>query len=324
MLVAAVLVACTGAPAPSPSSSPSSTTATTTAGSPAANACSTGMAGPAQYPGWPGSQDAAFIPTLVSSELAVGENRFLLALIDDQNESIASPDLDVELRFFELASDPAQPRATVAATFLPVDERNGLYRAIVDLTCSGDWGVEVVGREAGAPERVARVIFPVRPESSTPAVGELAPPSSNPTAEDPAAIASISTDDDPDPDFYRTSVDDALDAGEPFVVVFATPAFCQTRTCAPALDLVKTAAADHKEGLTFIHVEPYELEERDGQLQPVLVDGQLDPVPAVEEWGLLTEPYTFVVGADGRVQAKFEGVAAEDELRVAFEAAARG
>jgi hypothetical protein len=260
----------------------------------------------------------------VSSELAVGENRFLLTLIDGQNESIASVDVEVELRFFELSTEPAQPAVTVPATFLAVDEGTGLYRAGVEFTCSGEWGVEVVARQAGVPDRTARVVFPVRAESSTPAVGELAPPSDTPTADDGASIAMISTDDDPDPDFYRTSIDDAIGTSEPFVVVFATPAFCQTRTCAPALDHVKAAADDYKDSLTFIHVEPYELEERDGQLQPVLVDGQLDPVPAVDEWGLLTEPYTFVVGGDGRVRARFEGIAAEDELHAAFESAAEG
>ena len=328
-----LLVSCSGAAAPgaSPSPSPGATPAASISGpigSPDdATACAPTASGAPAYPGWPGAPDfqnpTDFIPTLVSSELAVGENRFLLTLIDDQNEPLASADVDVELRFYELATEPAQPAVTVPATFLPVDERNGLYRAAVEFTCSGEWGVEVVARQAGVADRSARVIFPVRPESSTPAVGDLVPPTSTPTADDPVTIASISTDDDPDPDFYRTSVDDAITSSEPFVVVFATPAFCQTRTCAPALDHVKAAADEYKDGLTFIHVEPYELEERDGQLQPVLVDGQLDPVPAVDEWGLLTEPYTFVVDGDARVVAKFEGIAGQDELRAAFEDAAR-
>jgi hypothetical protein len=41
------------------------------------------------------------------------------------------------------------------------------------------------------------------------------------------------------------------------------------------------------------------------------------PVPATVEWGLPTEPYIFVVDSAGRVTAKFEGVASDDELRAA-------
>ncbi len=42
-------------------------------------------------------------------------------------------------------------------------------------------------------------------------------------------------------------------------------------------------------------------------------------VPATVEWGLPTEPYIFVVGADGLVKAKFEGIASQEELAAAFE-----
>ena len=36
--------------------------------------------------------------------------------------------------------------------------------------------------------------------------------------------------------------------------------------------------------------------------------------PAVEEWGLPTEPWVFVVDAEGIVIARFEGLVAEEEL----------
>jgi hypothetical protein len=35
------------------------------------------------------------------------------------------------------------------------------------------------------------------------------------------------------------------------------------------------------------------------------------------EWGLQTEPWTFLVGRDGRVEAKFEGSVSESELAAA-------
>ena len=37
------------------------------------------------------------------------------------------------------------------------------------------------------------------------------------------------------------------------------------------------------------------------------------------EWGIPVEPYLFVLDADGRVFARFEGVVGGDELRAAVE-----
>ena len=34
----------------------------------------------------------------------------------------------------------------------------------------------------------------------------------------------------------------------------------------------------------------------------------------MSEWGIRTEPWVFVVDADGRLAARFEGVVTEDEL----------
>ena len=108
------------------------------------------------------------------------------------------------------------------------------------------------------------------------------------------------------------------------MLVFATPAFCTSLTCGPTLDVIKSAATPFKGRMDFIHVEPYELEMADGQLRPVLNPQNLPiSVAATMEWGLPTEPYVFVVDANGNVSAKFEGIAAADELAAAFGAVAR-
>ena len=78
---------------------------------------------------------------------------------------------------------------------------------------------------------------------------------------------------------YETSEDAALAAKKPFVLIFATPKFCQTATCGPTLDRLKPVAAAHPE-LTFINVEPYQLEFTNGALQPVLTGQDLTPVEA--------------------------------------------
>jgi peroxiredoxin len=42
----------------------------------------------------------------------------------------------------------------------------------------------------------------------------------------------------------------------------------------------------------------------------------------MREWGLTTEPWTFVVGRDGRIAERFEGVVSVRELEAAVEAVA--
>jgi hypothetical protein len=78
--------------------------------------------------------------------------------------------------------------------------------------------------------------------------------------------------------------------------------------------------------LNFVHVEPYELHLAAGlhiggtPLQPTLdANGRPKLAAAVIEWGLPSEPYVFVVGSDGTVSAKFEGVAYHDELVAALD-----
>lgn len=276
------------------------------------------------YPGWPPGTSYELIPIPVSTELTVGPNRLLVNLIDSANEQLASADRPVELRLYDLASEASQPDQSVPATYMQtVEGKPGLYRAQVSFDRPGEWGLEAVATESSGEQRVGRMVFSVRESGSTPAIGVAAPASDTPTAESADAIAAISTDDSPDPDFYELSIAEAVAAGEPFVVVFATPAFCTSATCGPTLDVVKSAAADYKDRVSFLHVEPYELAMVDGHLQPELSEQNLPiPVPAVNEWGLPTEPYVFVVDGEGDVAAKFEGIAGPDELRAALDAVA--
>jgi hypothetical protein len=299
-------------------------------------ACSNGPAasptpstGGAQYPGWPGSGSIVatgdFIPVLVSAEIGVGHSRVLVTLQDRAYRSLAAPDVSVAESYYDLAKSTDTPASQVAGTFrwLIPDEK-GIYVAYADFTRAGDWGVEVTAKQAGKPDRVARVTFSVRETTSTPAVGAAAPPSDTLTAADASGAAAISTDAHPDPAFYRLSVRDAIAAGKPFVLVFATPAFCTSGVCGPALDLVKQVAPNYIGRVNFIHVEPYLLKFSGGRTQPVLdAAGHLQPVPAVGDWGLPTEPYIFVVDAHGKVAAKFEGEAYPDELTAALDAVLR-
>ena len=158
------------------------------------------------------------------------------------------------------------------------------------------------------------------PYGTTPAIGSAAPASETPTATTPEGIAAISTDQAPDPAFYQLSIAQAVASGKPSWIIFSTPAFCTTATCGPTLDIVKGVAPEYADRVNFVHVEPYQLQQTDTGLQPLLdANGQLQPVQAVVDYGLPTEPYQFVVDGNGIVRAAFQGIASADEIRAALD-----
>jgi hypothetical protein len=259
------------------------------------------------------------IPYLVSSDLAVGHDRFLMTIIDGSNNILAAPDVGLDVRFFNLGQDPAAATASSAAVYMDSGNGNGLYRTTVDFPCWGDWGVEATVHQASG-DSVARLVFDVNAHSSTPAIGDPAPHADTLTGTTPAEIADISTDPDPDPDFYAMTITQAVTSGKPALIIFATPAFCQTATCGPTLNQVKALWAPFKGSVIPVHVEPYLLTPTSSGLQPVLdSNGGLQSVPAVQAYGLTTEPYTFVIDASGNVAAKFDGMVGADELTAALD-----
>jgi hypothetical protein len=165
-----------------------------------------------------------------------------------------------------------------------------------------------------------RLRFQVHASGTTPAVGQPAPRSDSPTASTLEELRLVSTDPDPYPGAFDRTVAEVVTAGQPSLVFFATPSFCQTGYCGPTVSLVKSVALDYRDRIGFVNVEPYELQMTENGLQPKLdAAGDLIPVQAVLDYGIPVEPYLFLVDAAGDVFAKFEGVVGEDELRGAIE-----
>jgi hypothetical protein len=272
-------------------------------------------------PSAPSSARPTRIPILIDVQDSVGPSRFLFALADAQNNSIGSPDVPARVAFFDLAKSATTPTATVDARFIwTIQGTKGIYAADVTFTAAGDWAADFSTTKDGIAE-TTRVAFQVAEKSSTPVVGSKAPVTKTPTLADVGGeVQRLSTDQHPDPDFYRTSVDQAIRKHEPFVLVFATPAFCTSRQCGPTLDAVKEIAKGAPK-MTFINVEPYQLEFSNGRLQPVLdTNGQLQATEVTDAWGLLTEPWIFVVDRDGIVRGSFAVIASPEELKAAIAA----
>ena len=266
------------------------------------------------------SGSPSVIPVIVSKEQVVGSNRFLFSFLDPvTNTPVATPDRTAAVAF--LGPGDTQPGKAVDGVFTwGIVGTSGVYVATVSFPAAGDWTAVFVTGTPGKPSEAIGVTFQVLAHGTTVAVGEKAPSSATPVAADVGGdLARIATDPTPDPKFYQLSIADALTQGRPFVLVFATPALCQSKQCGPTLDVVKAVAKTAPGNVAFINVEPYRLTFTEGRLQPVLdTNGQLQTVDAVNQWKLTSEPWVFTVDSKGIVRGSFEGIVGVDELKTAI------
>lgn len=301
------------------------------------------------------TEGVPFQPQLVNSNLGVGQNRIAVALFNEEGGLVS--DAEVEVRLYRLAADPqsepaiaeeageatltprtldinpehasrfdppavddARRAASTLPTFIDPAQRvahegdlTTVFVANVEFDRSGWWGFAINATVGGTEYRDLLLRTFVQEHTSEPAIGDPAPPSRQATLAN-AEITDISSAQDPIAGMLEMTVADALQTGKPVVVAFVTPAFCQTRFCGPVLEqIVGPAYEQYQDRAIFIHIEPYVLAKARGE-------GVLEPVPAVTEWSLRSEPIIFVIGKDGRVAAKFEGILEVTELNEAIEA----
>ena len=105
------------------------------------------------------------------------------------------------------------------------------------------------------------------------------------------------------------SVADALALGRTLMLVFATPGYCTSQTCAPVLGEVQKVKARRAASASFVHVEIYK-EPRN-----------LVVADAVTEWNLQSEPWVFVVDRSGVITDRIESITNDAELEASLMAA---
>lgn len=266
---------------------------------------------PAAAPRSAADQPVAIQPVVPNTDLAVGRNRFTLGLLHARPGTTAPvplPDAQLSLTFFHPLEPRALPRGeAVTPTFRYVADRSrGLYVVQVEFDQPGDWGVDVRGTAGGRPLAPAGARFQVKPRSDTPAIGAPAPRSRNPTRHDVDDIRRIDSGAVPNA-MHEVSIAEAIARGGPLVVLFASPGFCVSQTCAPQLQEVQRLQAEYAPRVDFVHVEIFK--------DPM----SRTPYETVTEWGLQSEPWTFFVDRQGLVAEKLEGPAPYAELKAALQ-----
>lgn len=252
-----------------------------------------------------------FVLVPVSSDLASGRNFLALAVRAADGSYFGTHDstATVEARpvggsggatAFELPFVSASEAGEAVA--------RGYYAGFVAFDTPGTWELEARLRD----ESGTLIPFPLRAtvevaqRPRTPGPGDEAPRSSTRTVATVGGdLSRLTSDPHPDPDLYRYSLHEVIGNGvRPVVVVFATPARCKSAVCGPVVDAVKEVKRGGVDAI-FVHVDVYE--------KPT--DPSDDTyVEAVREWRLPTEPWTFVVGPDGRVRDRIEGLFAPHQL----------
>lgn len=192
----------------------------------------------------------------------------------------------------------------------PDTRKDYLAATLTDLPTSGKVKLLVVGRGKDGKLRPADASsVPVSPAKAPPEPGDQAISVATLTGEDVRGdYSKISTREPPAKDLQKESLDDVL-GKKPVVVAFATPALCQSRVCGPSVDVLEQIRSDVPEDdVAMIHQEIYVDNDPNKGLRP-----------QVTKYRLLSEPWTYVIDASGKVSSRFEGPVSVRELSEAVE-----
>ena len=252
-------------------------------------------------------EDVAIVPG--TADFAPGRLRFSFLVVGGQGQVVTRP----KARIWLARGLDRKPFLETTASSEPIGiesseeaDASAIFVTYLDVPEPGKYWLlaePIGGRKIQALGNVV-----VAKRSKAPNVGDPVIPSKTPTiASTGGDLAALSTQKPPDQELLRVSVAEALAARAPFVVTFATPQFCTTRTCGPVVDVVGVVRKAFAETpIRFIHVEIFK---------------DNDPAKGtnrwVKEWKLPSEPFTFLVGADGLVKDRFEGTFSVRELTAA-------
>jgi len=254
-------------------------------------------------------EDVAVVPG--TADFEPGSVRFSFLVVGGQGQVVTRP----KARVWLARGLDRKPFLETTATSEPIgiegsDEADAGAIFVTRLEIPEPGKYWILAEPIGGRKIQALGNVVVAEQSKAPNIGDRAIASETPTlASTGGDLDALSTQKPPDRELLRVSVAEALREKVPFVVAFATPQFCTTRTCGPVVDVVgavRKRFADTE--IRFIHVEIFK---------------DNDPTKGtnrwVKEWKLPSEPFAFLVGADGLVKERFEGTFSVRELTAAVE-----
>jgi hypothetical protein len=139
-----------------------------------------------------------------------------------------------------------------------------------------------------------------------PQVGQKTPVIHTLTAGEVSNISQIDTRVPPD-DMHSDDFADVV-GKKPVVLLFATPALCQSRVCGPVTDIAEQVKQQYGDKVAFIHQEIYNNNR--------INDG---PRPQMTAFHQSTEPWAYVIDRTGKVSTVLQGPFSVQELQSAVQ-----
>jgi len=253
------------------------------------------------------------------SLLEPGVNRFGFGLFDRARKQIVDAPAAVYVAPLDQPGAPVRGPFTARYESLEVkpqfqsegvradpDSATSVYVSDIRFDKPGDYevlGVVELDDNLAAAERIAvRVIK----DGPVPEPGEPAIEVDTPTKADVGGdVAQIDTRVPPST-MHEADFADVLGT-KPVMLLFATPALCQSRVCGPVVDIAEEVKASYDGDAEFIHMEIYNDNELDKGFREQVI-----------KWKLPTEPWAFTIDRDGKVAASLEGAYSARELEDAL------
>jgi hypothetical protein len=120
-------------------------------------------------------------------------------------------------------------------------------------------------------------------------------------------LSRLTSSPDPDPALHKTRLDEAVSNGKPSVLLFATPGYCQTRFCGPAYQVASELQREYGQRVNFVYVEIFS-----GLPDPATTNWRASEAAAA--FGLESEPWLYLIDAEGTVVYRLEGLFTTDEV----------
>jgi hypothetical protein len=220
-------------------------------------------------------------------------------------------------RDLPLEVKPAFQSETVAKD---PDAAKSLYVADLRVKKPGDYAVLGVAKLDGRLVATDPIYLGVGKPSDVPQVGDPAPRITTPTLKSVGGdVSKIDTRTPPD-SMHDVNFADVV-GKKPIILVFATPALCQSRVCGPVVDIAEEVKAEHKADAAFIHMEIYNNNTiAQGCLEGTRLVNQCLR-PQVLAYHLPSEPWAFAIDRRGKIVDRLEGAFSKSELEGALKLA---
>jgi hypothetical protein len=180
------------------------------------------------------------------------------------------------------------------------------YVADIPLNKPGPWAFAALIKNGGSYQYSLMPTPNPVGDYPMPQVGQQAPAVHTLTAGEVSNIGQIDTRVPPD-DMHSDDFANVV-GKKPAVLLFATPALCQSRVCGPVTDIAEQVKQESGDRVAFIHQEIYNNNN--------INDG---PRPQMRAFHLNTEPWAFVIDKSGKVSTVLQGPFSVQELEAAVQ-----